>query len=168
MGYPGLVGRSKVGKAAAPYWNEQLLPHGSKSLEWILPKGKGFQPIPALLDEYYSKHLLAQIPRIVKRALALQRIESTAVIPRQVNVYLEQATRAFVAGLWDATAALARACLEATLEDRVGRLIGRQHRDLRSPRINSQRRRRGDCVGFRRRSCAIYERWRAIATNANW
>lgn len=35
-----------------------------------------------------------------------------------------------MAGLWDGAVALARACLEETLEDRIGRRIGHQKREL--------------------------------------
>jgi hypothetical protein len=84
-----------------------------------------------MLDEFYSKKLLAEIPGIVERAMMLSPLESQMNIPRQVNVYLEQATRAFVAGLWDGAVALARACLEAAFEDRIGYFIGRQARELK-------------------------------------
>jgi len=137
MGYPNLVGRGKVDKAAAKFWDEGILPKGSRSLEWIMPRGQGLPPNTLrsqgwrlLLDEYYSKQLVAEIPGIVDRALALRPLESAKNVPRQVNVYLEQTTRAFVAGLWDGTVALARACLEAALEDRIGEYIGHQNRDL--------------------------------------
>lgn len=130
MGYPGRVGRGRVGKAAAAIWNSRLLPTSTRSLTWIVPRGKGFRPTSALLDEFYSKQLLAEVPRIVERAMALEPLESSASVPRPVNLYLEQATRAFVAGLWDGAVALSRACLEATLEDRLGRLLGGQTRDL--------------------------------------
>jgi hypothetical protein len=141
MGYPGLVGRDRVGKAAARLWNDKLLPHGTKSLEWILPKGKSFPPTAVLLNEYYSKQLLQQVPGIVDRAMSLEPIESSGTVPRQVNVYLEQSTRAFVAGLWDGAVALSRACLEATLEDNVGRYIGKQHRDLKDWIVEAERKR---------------------------
>jgi len=131
MGYPGLVGRGKANKATAKIWDETLLPHSLRYLEWIMPKGKGFQATAPLLNEYYSKQLLAEIPSIVQRALLLRPLESATPVPRQVNVYLEQATRAFVASLWDGTVALVRACLEAALEDRIGEYIGHQQRDLK-------------------------------------
>ncbi len=130
MGYPDLVGRGKINKEAAKLWDERLLPLGSRCLEWIMPKGQGAHLPAPLLDEYYSKQLLAEIPGIVARAMALRPLESATNVPRQVNVYLEQATRAFVAGLWDGTVALARACLEAVLEERIGQYVGHQDRDL--------------------------------------
>jgi len=147
MGYPDLVGRGKVNKASAKIWNERLLPHGPRCVEWIMPKGQGLPPnalaagYRQLLDEYYSKQLLAEVPAIVDRAMTLRRLESAKNVPRQVNVYLEQATRAFLAGLWDGTVALARACLEAVLEDRIGQYIGHQNRDLSDWISEAQRRR---------------------------
>ena len=129
--YPGLAGRGKLNKAVTSIWNEKALPSTPRSLEWIMLKGQGFQAPASLLDEYYAKHLLAEVPRIVARASSLRPLESRRNVPRQVNVYLEQATRSFVAGLWDGAVALARACLEETLEDQIGEYIGHQKRDLR-------------------------------------
>jgi hypothetical protein len=59
-----------------------------------------------------ARRILAEVPGTVDRALALRPLESGTTVPRQVNVYLEQATRAFVAGLWDGTVALARSWSE--------------------------------------------------------
>lgn len=44
MGYPELVGRAKKDKFAAKIWDERLLPHSSRSLEWIMARGHGFMP----------------------------------------------------------------------------------------------------------------------------
>jgi len=139
--YPNLVGRGKVNKEAAKILDEWALRRPSRCLEWIMPKGQGRSPHALLLDEYYSKQLLAEVPGIVDRAMAVRPLESTKNVPRQVNVYLEQATRAFLAGLWDGTVALARACLEAVLEDRIGQYIGHQNRDLSDWISEAQRRR---------------------------
>jgi len=130
-GYPGLAGRGRINKAVTAAWDQKALPSSSRSLEWIMPKGQSFQASTSFLNEYYSKHLLAEIPGIVTRASALQPLESARRVPRQVNVYLEQATRSFVAGLWDGAVALSRACLEDALEDRIGEYLGHQKRDLR-------------------------------------
>ena len=132
MAYPGLVGRGRANKWAAELWDGRLLPHGARSLEWVMPKGTGIQPTAAVLDELYSKTLLAEIPRIIARSLSLEPLEAAAPIPRQVNVYLEQATKCFVAGLYDGCVALSRACLEETLTDRVGMRIGHQDRELKA------------------------------------
>lgn len=141
MGYPDLVGRRKVNKRAAKLWDEKFLPIDSRCVERIMPTGTWLPPNALMLDEYYSKQLLAEVPGIVDRVMVLKPLESAQSVPRQVNVYLQQATRAFLAGLWDGTVALARACLEAVLEDRIGQYIGHQNRDLSDWISEAQRRR---------------------------
>src|SRR5450759_2789569 len=59
-GYPGLIGHGRLNRAVTAIWDERALPSGARSLEWIMPKGQGFQTTPALLNEYYSKRLLAE------------------------------------------------------------------------------------------------------------
>jgi hypothetical protein len=127
MGYPGLVRR---GRSTADLWDKKLLPAGARTQEWIVPKGKGFALPDCLLNEYYSKTLLEEVPGFVAWAAALTPVECAGQVPRQVNVYLEQATRSFVVGLWDGAVALARACLEEAFEDRIGHHIGHQKREL--------------------------------------
>jgi hypothetical protein len=129
-GYPGLAGRGKLNRAVTALWDEKALPSSARSLEWIMPEGHVFRATPSLLNEYYSKQLLAEVPGIVTRASALQPLESGKAVPRQVNMYHEQATRSYVAGLWDGAVALARACLEEALEDQAGKYLGHQQRDL--------------------------------------
>jgi hypothetical protein len=131
MGYPELVGRGKANKWAGTVWNETILPVSVEGLEWIAPKPLNMRRVPAMLNEYYSKRLLVEVPSIVARALTLSPLEGTKSVPRQVSVYLEQSSKSYVAGLWDGAVALARACLEEMMEDRIGRLIGRQQRDLK-------------------------------------
>ena len=94
-----------------------------------MPKGKALD-LSELLDEYYSKKFLSEIPHFVTRTRVLKPLDNASTVPRQVHVYLEQAGNSFVIGLWDSAIALARACVEEVLKDRVGQYVRRQKRDL--------------------------------------
>jgi hypothetical protein len=69
-----------------------------------------------LMDDHYSRTLLAQIPKMVRRTLRLGRVSGRSPAGT-VNVYLREAARAYVMGLHQATVALARSALEQALRE---------------------------------------------------
>ena len=130
--YPNRVRRAK---RAADFVEKTLGPRIVEVGFAAKRKGPSIETVPSethakLLNEFFAKKLVSEVPAYVSRRRLIQPVEATIAVPRQVSVYLEQATWSFVYGLWDASVALARACLEAAIEDRVGRLIGKQQRDL--------------------------------------
>lgn len=70
-----------------------------------------------LLDSYYTRRWLQQAPRIVKRALTLNRIYPTNPLPDLAVGYLREATRAYLFGLVHASLAMSRSALEEGLKD---------------------------------------------------
>lgn len=125
IAYPNRVRRAK---AEAEFVEETLWPLVLQL--GVVQKGKAL-PLQGLLDEFFVKKLVGEVPEYVDRTRLLPTVEHAGAVPRQVNLYLEQASWCFVLGLWDGVVALSRACLEAALEDRVGERAGRQMRDLK-------------------------------------
>lgn len=71
------------------------------------------------LDEYYTRELLAQIPKIVSRTLRVSQIVSERSASAPLAMYLAEATRSYIFGFWQSTVALARAAVEEGLKERV-------------------------------------------------
>ncbi len=72
-----------------------------------------------LLDEFYTREFLRKARKRVDRTMKL-----TAMVPRatpdpEVNIYLREATRCWIAGLWQSSVALSRTTLEIALRHRL-------------------------------------------------
>lgn len=89
---------------AAPYI--QRLHHRKDVLEYAL-------------DDHYSRKLLDQIPKLVNRALKLQPLFVPGMLSGPTEVYLREATRAHLFGLFQASAALSRTALEHCLRENL-------------------------------------------------
>lgn len=83
-----------------------------------------------LVDEIYCRELLEAIPDFVQRTGGLATLGLDDVPPGPPLVYLQEATRTYIAGFFRAAAALARAAVEAALRQRVGERFGSQGGDL--------------------------------------
>lgn len=75
--------------------------------------------IEYLLDDFYTRDFLNKARKMVDRTMKL-----TAMVPRAtpdpgVNIYLREATRSYIAGLWKSTVALSRTTLEVALRHRL-------------------------------------------------
>lgn len=68
------------------------------------------------LDDLYSRYFLREVPKIVKRALKLEPLFIEKPIGERVEIYLREATRAYLFGLFQASIALARSALEESLK----------------------------------------------------
>src|SRR5260370_14191317 len=71
------------------------------------------------LDEYYSRYFLDQVPKIVKRALKLEPLFIKKPIEGPVEIYIREATRAYLFGLFQASVALTRSALEQSLKENL-------------------------------------------------
>jgi len=70
-------------------------------------------------DEHYSRELLRRVPKMVERTLSLSRLEASQTPAQATNLYIREATRCYILGLWAGCAALARAALEYALREKV-------------------------------------------------
>jgi len=100
--------------------------------EWVveqdIPLSALLGPSPEvrqrLFDEHYSKALLERIQGMALRTDAVPVLRTREPICRGASLYLREATRSYILGLWDAAVALSRAALEEALEDRIRKLLG--------------------------------------------
>jgi hypothetical protein len=77
-------------------------------------------------DYQYTRRLLADVPRIVERTLRLSGLVAAGRSPsRKMEVYVREATRCYIFGLWAACVALSRAAVEHAIRERVAdQLVG--------------------------------------------
>jgi hypothetical protein len=72
------------------------------------------------IHEHYTRELLDRVPGVVHRTLLLSPMPRRKRSPaREIQVYLREATRCCVFGLWQASIALSRAALEAALNEKL-------------------------------------------------
>lgn len=81
------------------------------------------------LDDCFCRILIKQIPKMVSRALRLEPLVVSEFPREPVNVYLREATRAYLLGLFIASVALARSALEQALEEKVPKLLHTESKD---------------------------------------
>jgi len=79
---------------------------------------------PVMLDQFYSKELLAAVPGFVERTQHLQALTFAGVADQEAVEYLRESATCYIHGLFQATAALARSAMELRLRKRVGALAG--------------------------------------------
>jgi hypothetical protein len=68
------------------------------------------------LDDHYSRYFLREVPKIVKRAVKLEPLFIRKPIAERVEIYVREATRAYLFGLFQASIALARSAIEESLK----------------------------------------------------
>jgi hypothetical protein len=73
-----------------------------------------------LFDEHYTRNLLERIPKMVKRTMRLSRMMPRKIPSSATNLFLREATRNYVFGLWQGSVALSRAAVEQGLREEVG------------------------------------------------
>jgi hypothetical protein len=71
------------------------------------------------LDYYWTHRSLGDVQSIVARLRALRPIVVAQLPETRVQYYMEQASMAYVYGLFDACTILCRACLEFALKERA-------------------------------------------------
>jgi len=76
-----------------------------------------------LLDDYFCRKLLAEIPDMVQRLLRFDEIVVGQAPSETVQVYHRQAVRSYVFGLHQAAVALARAALEQALREQLPKVF---------------------------------------------
>jgi len=98
------------------------------SIESVLPADlaklihevhSGRDTLEFVLDDYYSRHFLDEVPKIVKRALKLEPLFTKQSIEGSVETYIREATRAYLFGLFQASIALTRSALEQSLKENL-------------------------------------------------
>ena len=75
------------------------------------------------VDEALTRLLIAEIPRMVMRALQLEPALSEESSNRDDNAYLREATRCYLCGLFNASVSLSRSALELSFSGVVPKLL---------------------------------------------
>jgi len=89
---------------------ESLLPEDLAKLASLVRSRKDL--LEWSLDDQYSRTLVKQIPKIVRRAQQLEPMYVKKTLQGPVETYLREATRAYLFGLFQASVALSRSALE--------------------------------------------------------
>jgi len=86
-----------------------------------------FQDDPELwdwiIDDHYSREVVANIRGMVNRFLKLSQVPAGIIPSSEVTIYLREATRCYAYGFSQASIALARAALEAGLNEYLRRKV---------------------------------------------
>ena len=75
--------------------------------------------LESVFDTSFCYNLVKRVPGMVSRALRLEPLVVSDPPQRHVNLYLREATRAYLLGLFMASVALSRSALEQALEEKV-------------------------------------------------
>jgi hypothetical protein len=75
--------------------------------------------IEYLLDDFYTRDFLKKARKMVDRTMQLAVMVPRATPDPGVNIYLREATRSYIAGLWKSSVALSRTTLEFALKQRM-------------------------------------------------
>jgi hypothetical protein len=67
-------------------------------------------------NDFYSREVIAEVPGMVSRFLRLNPVLVGVIPNKEVSLYLEEASRAFIYGLFQAAIAVSRAALEVALD----------------------------------------------------
>lgn len=73
-----------------------------------------------ILDERFTRDFIDSVPGCVKRILQLSRLESSRIPSKITNGYLQEAVRAYILGLPQASVALSRVAMEQALKENLG------------------------------------------------
>lgn len=82
-------------------------------------------PLDEQIEHYYVRDMLTRVPRIVARTMKLSHIIPNKGVPGPTEIYLKEATRAYLFGFWDASVALSRAAVEQGLRQAVKERLSR-------------------------------------------
>ena len=91
------------------------------------------------LDDCLSRLLVAEIPRMVSRALQLEPVLIEQSPHADENPYLREATRCYLYGLFNASVALSRSALEQAFSSKIPKLLQAAGEDTLLTRINTAR-----------------------------
>jgi len=102
-----------------------------KLVEWrktFAPKPEDedtdFWSDPVLLDEFYCRDILKEVPAIVERTLKLSHLTLSGISDSEF-VYLREAANCYIFGLPEAAVALARAAVEDCLRSKLAKFFGK-------------------------------------------
>jgi hypothetical protein len=73
------------------------------------------------LDEHYSFIQLENISGLIRRTLQLSTLTAKDTPSAQTNLYISEASRAYIHGFQNASVAMSRAALEQAVKERLGR-----------------------------------------------
>jgi len=99
-------------------WRETFAPQPEDLLSEIFLS-------PPVLDEYYCRDSLKNVPSIVERTLKLKHVSLSGISPSEF-VYLREAAKCYIYGLSNAAVALARAAMEECLDNKLAESRGRK------------------------------------------
>jgi hypothetical protein len=72
-------------------------------------------PLDEEIEHYYVRDMLARVPKMANRTTKLSHIMPNKAPRGPTEVFLKEATRAYLFGFWDASVALSRAAVEQGL-----------------------------------------------------
>jgi len=78
----------------------------------------------ALVDEFYCREVVANIPGMVDRFLRVSPVLAGVIPSVEVGTYLREATRCFIYGFFQGSTALCRSALESGLDEHLKRKLG--------------------------------------------
>jgi len=76
--------------------------------------------IEGLLDERFTRNVIAAVPGYVQRTMSLSRLEAPRIPSKVTDSYLVEAARTYILGLPQASVALCRAALEQAIKENIG------------------------------------------------
>jgi HEPN domain-containing protein len=76
-------------------------------------------PLDKEIEHYYVRDMLTRVPKIVARTMKLSHIIPNKGVSGPTEIYLKEATRAYLFGFWDASVALSRTAVEQGLRQAV-------------------------------------------------
>lgn len=106
----------KIGKRLAE-WRQTFAPRPQKEWDDDL--------MPSLVDQFYCRDLLREVPGMVERTRKLSQLTLSEIKDEQSFVYLREAANCYILGLPQAAIALSRAAVEARLRTALSKVFGK-------------------------------------------
>ena len=106
-------------------WRKTFAPRPARKSDELGMMEKAYGDFP-LLNQYYSRDLLREVPAIVERTQKLSQLVLSGIEDKGSFVYLKEAANCYILGLPQAAIALSRAAVEAHLRNAVSEFLGRK------------------------------------------
>lgn len=104
-------------------WRKTFAPRPAGESDELGMMEKAYGGFP-LLNQYYSRDLLREVPAMVERTQKLSQLILSGIEDKGSFVYLREAANCYILGLPQAAIALSRAAVEAHLRNALGKVFG--------------------------------------------
>ena len=104
-------------------WRKTFAPRPARKSDELGMMEKAYSDFP-LLNQYYSRDLLREVPAIVERDQKLSQLVLSGIEDKGSFVYLREAANCYILGLPQAAIALSRAAVEAHLRNALEKIFG--------------------------------------------